>query len=117
MVLAAAVIIAELLICGTTTEVDPDDFLDAVLHMSNGDVPYTDFPYEFPPLALVFISIPALFSTDPVGYRIAFAVVAFLFIAGTYHLSLLTVEKWRGDGTMTVKIAVPEALFIMVFMH
>lgn len=114
--ISGLILIAVLLINGNTTEIDPDVFRNAVVHIFNGDIPYKDFPYEFPPLAFVFITIPGLFSTDPLGYRIAFAVFAYLFIIGAYYLMLLTVERWKGDDSWTLKLAIPMAIFMLLFV-
>lgn len=107
--------IISLLINRTTTEVDPSDFLDVASRILDGSVPYLDFGYWLPPGSLIFITVPALFSTDPVGYRLAFAVLALVFVILTYHLSLCTVERCKGDDSCTLKIAIPLAIFLLLF--
>ena len=45
----------------------------------NGQIPYSDFAFEYPPLTLIIIIIPALIFRDLSPYFIAFATEIFLF--------------------------------------
>lgn len=49
------------------------------LKMLEGQIPYSDFACEYPPLALLFFIIPALFFRSLSLYYIAFATEMFLF--------------------------------------
>ena len=58
----------------------------------NGQVPYRDFSFEYPPLALVPIVAPLLFAGSPVteeGYRVAFE----LFMAGIGMVTMIFVMR------------------------
>jgi uncharacterized membrane protein len=63
-------------------------------YMLDFQMPYSDFSAEYPPLAMLWILIPGLFSFSELTYQIAFGVEVYLFllaglvcvyrIAGTY---------------------------------
>lgn len=80
-----------------------------------GLIPYRDFDFAFPPVLLIFITIPALVTDSIFGYRAVLAIMAFFFVIGTYYISLRTVERWKGGDTWTLKLAVPTALFILAY--
>lgn len=44
------------------------------------NMPYSDFPAEYPPLAMLLILIPRLFSFSPFTYQIAFGVEVYAFL-------------------------------------
>ncbi|MBN1191350.1 MAG: DUF2029 domain-containing protein [Dehalococcoidales bacterium] len=59
-----------------------DDFALAYYYSSKtmmGQMPYLDFPVEYPPLAMVFMLIPRLFSSDPGIYADLFNVEMLVF--------------------------------------
>lgn len=49
------------------------------LNMLEGQIPYSDFTYEYPPLTLLIYIIPALFFRSLSSYYVAFAAEIFLF--------------------------------------
>ncbi len=51
------------------------------LEILNGHVPYRDFAFEYPPLALLSFLVPGLISRTPLGYNLAFAAEMLLFDA------------------------------------
>ena len=85
-VFAAASVILLLMIdhLGVETEVMNVYFVyaDELFH---GNIPNM----EYPPLALLFFAIPRLFSSDPFGYEVAFAVQAVVF----FIIGMLIVSK------------------------
>ena len=49
-------------------------FRDYARRILSGEVPYSGFPYEYPPLSLLVILLPGLVSTDAKGYATVFGV-------------------------------------------
>ena len=59
--------------------------------MFKGNLPYRDFAVEYPPLALLILLIPRLFSATLTGYADAFAVLMLAFdLLGLYFASRLS---------------------------
>ena len=59
--------------------------------MMNGQVPYRDFTVEYPPLALLLLLIPRLFSENLAGYADGFAILMVAFnLLGLYFASRLS---------------------------
>jgi uncharacterized membrane protein len=54
-------------------------YLDTALRMLHGQIPYVDFGIEYPPLALFFYLLPALFFRSLISYYVAFTVELLLF--------------------------------------
>lgn len=52
------------------------DYADKILA---GQVPYADFPYEYPPLSLFILILPRLFTSDPTLYAALFGAEMLLF--------------------------------------
>ncbi|MDO5861904.1 MAG: glycosyltransferase family 87 protein [Thermoplasmata archaeon] len=52
---------------------DVVNFFNQAMYMRDGQLPYTDFEFEFPPFALLFFYIPGLFATDLATYTWIFA--------------------------------------------
>lgn len=44
-----------------------------------GQIPYADFPYEYPPLSLFILVLPRLFTSDPTAYAALFGLEMLLF--------------------------------------
>ena len=67
--------------------------------MASLQMPYSDFPAEYPPLAMLLIFIPRLFSFSPFTYEIAFGVMVYIaLLAGlicTYKLADMYSDKPR----------------------
>ncbi len=55
--------------------------------MVSGQMPYSGFDAEYPPMGMALILIPRLFSFNELSYQIAFGVMMFLFLlAGAYFV-------------------------------
>jgi len=52
---------------------------------------------EYPPLTLLFISIPRLFSADPLGYTVTYVAMVFMFFAVGLQIVNLLAEKYQKD--------------------
>ena len=55
--------------------------------MVSGQMPYSGFDAEYPPMGMALILIPRLFSFNELSYQIAFGIMMFLFLlAGAYFV-------------------------------
>lgn len=54
-------------------------FRDYADEIFAGQVPYADFPYEYPPLSLFILVLPRLFTADPTLYAALFGLEMLLF--------------------------------------
>ncbi len=65
--------------------------------MVSWNMPYSDFDAEYPPLAMVIILIPRLFSFDSFTYQIAFGVMVYVFLLSglvwTYRMAERYTDK------------------------
>ncbi|MFA7191322.1 MAG: glycosyltransferase 87 family protein, partial [Dehalococcoidales bacterium] len=70
---------------------DVELYLEYADFMFEGNLPYRDFIVEYPPLSLLFLLIPRLFSANLAGYADAFAVLIFVFaLLGLFFTSRLS---------------------------
>lgn len=70
---------------------DVELYLEYADFMFEGNLPYRDFIVEYPPLSLLFLLIPRLFSANLAGYADAFAVLIFAFaLLGLFFTSRLS---------------------------
>ena len=78
-VIACAIIYSAFRISGIPSEVGTlyYGYADAML---DGRMPYSGFPAEYPPFAMLLILIPGLFSFSSFSYQIAFGVMVYLFL-------------------------------------
>ncbi len=60
---------------------DAVNFYGQALLFKEGLLPYAEFEFEFPPLALIFFSIPIIFTTDLTVYCWIFAVMCAVLMA------------------------------------
>ena len=74
----------------------------------DGNWPYRDIGFEYPPLAAPLMALPGLVSLDLDTYRIAFAVLTFALAAGVV-LSTGSLTKLTGGGERTALIAIAAA--------
>lgn len=58
-----------------------------------GELPYSDFVSEYPPLALPFMIAPTLVTSEPVGYGILFALEMSIFAVATAIIVIRYLEK------------------------
>ena len=85
---------------------DLDFYFEYARRAARGDVPYVDFPVEYPPGAWLLIRAPA--TTDWVTYAHRFARIATTLELGAFALSLLIVRRiaprhfWLITGTYVV---------------
>ena len=77
--IACAIIYSAFRISGVPSEVGTlyYGYADAML---DGRMPYSGFPAEYPPFAMLLILIPGLFSFSSFSYQIAFGVMVYLFL-------------------------------------
>ena len=62
-----------------------------------GSLPYRDFAVEYPPLAMLFLAIPRLFSSSLEGYANGFAFLMLFFdLAGLVFISRITLKLGLG---------------------
>ena len=54
-------------------------FFDYASRVFNGELPYQDFSIEYPPIALLVMTVPRLITADPLHYQIAFASQILIF--------------------------------------
>ena len=74
----------------------------------DGFLPYRDFAFEYPPLALPALVLPGLWSTGEEGYELAFGVITLLLAAG---LVLLTARVAAATGGSPRRAAFAVAAF------
>lgn len=63
--------------------------------MDGGEAPYADVKVEYPPGALVFITLPYAFSSDLEGYRIAYIIEMIVVDALGLIALLILARRWR----------------------
>lgn len=69
------------------------NFYSQAMAMKSGELPYTDFEFEFPPFALLFFYIPGLFASDVGTYTSIFAFECLAFqIAALWCVSRIPRE-------------------------
>ncbi len=66
--------------------------------LASGLVPYRDFPLEYPPVALVFFTIPRLFASTFAGYAIGFQIE--VVVADLASLAAIAAITKRSGGSM-----------------
>lgn len=54
-------------------------FRDYADRIAAGELPYADFPHEYPPLSLAILLLPRLFTADPTLYAALFGLEIFVF--------------------------------------
>jgi len=79
-------------------------FFDYSSHLFSGEIPYKDFLLEYPPVGLVFFSLPYLFASNFDTYTIAFVIqIAIFNLLGLVIISSISqhlgVALWK---TLTV---------------
>lgn len=78
-VVAAAIIYVAFQVLGVPSEVGTL-YYGYAEKMVSLQMPYSDFPCEYPPLAMVLILIPRLFSFSSLTYQLAFGVEVYVFL-------------------------------------
>ncbi len=81
IVLAAAVFCMILLLMPPPSEFDVVNFFKQSEALKSGLLPYKDFVFEFPPFALIFFTIPGLFTSDQNTYALLFGIMVIIAIA------------------------------------
>ena len=74
-----------------------------------GQLPYQDFAVEYPPLALVFFTLPRLIASNPVTYANVFAIEILLFnLLGLFLISALArrlnLSLWKTLAVYTLAL-------------
>lgn len=94
IVIAAVLLIATLIVTFIyAPQHDILNFYRQGMYIRNGILPYSEFVFEFPPLALGFFVIPTLFTSDLTTYYRIFAIgCAALMIVGAYLIMKMTPE-------------------------
>ncbi|HUR16583.1 MAG TPA: glycosyltransferase family 87 protein [Candidatus Limnocylindrales bacterium] len=78
-----------------------DPFPEYAERIVTGGIPYRDYPFEYPPLALFPLAMPRLLAGAN-DYIPAFAVLSFVFaVATTIAVGLVARRGWSGAGNGT----------------
>ena len=84
---------------------DTDLYFRYASRMLGGEVPYRDFPIEYPPLALPFFLAPAAVVRDLVGFKVAFAAEMLALNALIVLLVAVRVAQREGTGRIPARLA------------
>ena len=80
---------------------DIDNYFGYASDVVNGMMPYRDFGFEYPPLSIVFMTIPRLFSSDQSVYSVLQALFSFVFFAiGIYYVYKIAERNKSHNGRM-----------------
>ena len=79
---------------GTLPAGDIDLYRVAAAQILSGEMPYTEVVFDYPPLALLFVLVPALAGTSDAVYRFAFVTEAILFDAAAMALVIALARRW-----------------------
>jgi hypothetical protein len=80
---------------------DVDHYFTYASYVVEGLVPYRDFDFEYPPLSLLFMVIPRLFTSDHDTYCIIQTFQAFIFFAiGVYYVSKIAEMNKTHNGRL-----------------
>ena len=90
---------------------DVINFFHQGTNLKNGLLPYSDFEFEFPPLAVYFFTIPALFTNDLDTYARLFALMCALLMIVAVHFILKVGENFRNNAPCLAAIT-----FILSFL-
>ena len=90
------------------------NFYDQAMCLKDGLLPYADFNFEFPPMALLFFAIPGLFTSDLVTYSRLFALQCAVFQAAAIWCVSRMVPDRFGSKRNLVTIAF--ALMMLVYI-
>lgn len=80
-------------------------------------VPYSGFPFEYPPLAIVFMLVPRLFSFNDISYNIAYILFAFVGYLVAAHYTFKLADSYgysRGKSVFWVLFAFASLGFFAV---
>lgn len=92
---------------------DVNNYYHQALAVFDGKVPYKDFVFEYPPLMLLFICFPMVFSKDPAVYvSIYMCMTVVFYILTVYYLNKITEKLNVGNG-MLCAIMLATILFLM----
>lgn len=88
-----------------------DHYFTYAEYVISGMVPYRDFDFEYPPLAMLFMVIPGLFTSNRDVYCIlyAFQSLAF-FIVGVYYVGLIAKKNGTHNGRMMLLLLMTLAM-------
>jgi hypothetical protein len=87
------------------------EFYNYAEAMKSGSVPYEDFTFGFLPLAMIFITIPSMFTSDPGTYSLIFGTEAILFITLTLYCAIKLAERL---GVNKLSVSLILMLFVML---
>ena len=79
-------------------EKDLADLTSKVRPGSSFRLPYRDFPFEYPPLPLVVMTLPRLFAGTLAGYRLAYGILAALMTLGACALGVRLCRELGARG-------------------
>lgn len=87
---------------------DVINFYGHAMAIKDGSLPYTDFEFEFPPISLVFFTMPALFTSDLDVYCWLFAMMCagFMSVAAYFIMRLAPGERVRYFAVMMFAVLV-----------
>ncbi|MDD3265520.1 MAG: glycosyltransferase 87 family protein [Dehalococcoidales bacterium] len=79
---------------------DVELYFEYAQQMFSGNLPYRDFSVEYPPLAMLFLLLPRLFSGNLAGYADGFAILMLAFdLLGLFFISRISSNLKLGHFT------------------
>lgn len=82
---------------------DVANFYQQYLHLKNGEIPYKDFVFEYPPLAIIIIGIPGVLSFSEDSYGIMFTIFSTIAAILCYYF-LMKIGKNLGLKNRIISI-------------
>lgn len=98
-----------------TNSILTDDILNFYAQgekFKSGLLPYKDFQFEFPPLAIIFFTIPALFTSDLGTYAFIYGLETIVMATLALYFLIKIAEKMNIDKN---KVAVVFIIFYLVY--
>lgn len=90
------------------------NFYNQAMCLKDGLLPYVDFDFEFPPMALMFFAIPGLFTSDLVTYSRLFALQCAVFQAvAIWCVSRMVPDRF---GSKRDLVTIVFALMMLVYI-
>lgn len=90
------------------------NFYNQSMRLKDGLLPYADFEFEFPPMALLFFAIPGLFTSDLVTYSRLFALQCAVFQAvAIWCVSRMVPDRF---GSKRNFVTIVFALMMLVYI-
>ncbi len=82
LIFAVIMVFAFLLLRGIASDPDVNSFYNYMMMIKDGQVPYKDFDFEFPPCMLIIYALPGIFTSDHGTYVLIFGALSTVFAVG-----------------------------------